>query len=108
MLTPSHKPLTDLAETATRISVAVSEIENIETEWRPYGWVLRMTPDAMVELVESLANGKVTEGFIEDVHQQIRSLPDVEYLVDEGVLKIEIPELSLLNAGVWILQNVGK
>lgn len=106
--TPDYDALEGLATIATEISEAIAEIESIETEWRPNGWWLQTTAEGMLELITVIAGTEVSEAFVDEVHEELRALPGVDYFVSDGILKIELPELSMLNLAVWIRRNPEK
>lgn len=100
-----HDPLHDIAEIAENISLVLPTIADIEMENTNDFWNFSFTDESLLELLEKLAPGSVTEGFLDSFHEHIGTLEGVKYIIDGELPLIRMDELTLLNLGVWIKRN---
>lgn len=100
-----YDPLHDVADIAEGIALVLPTIEGLEMENVNTSWVFSFTDETLMELLEKLAPDAIDEAFLDGIHEYIGNREDVKYFVAGETPKIQIPELALLNLGVWIRRN---
>lgn len=102
---PVYDPLHDIVDIAENIALILPTIEGLEMQNTNTFWVFSFTDETLMELLEKLAPGSVTEAFLDSFHEHIGTLEDVKYFVAGETPKIQMSETTLLNLGVWVNRN---
>lgn len=98
----AYDPLHDIADIAEDIALVLPTIDGLQMENNNEYWTFSFTDETLMELLEKLAPGSIDEAFLDSFHEHIGTFEDIKYFVDGETPKIQMPELALLNLGVWI------
>lgn len=103
-----NDPLYDVVAIADRIFNILPTIEGLEMENTnaDSSWVFSFTNETLMDFLEKFAPGSITEGFLDSFHEYLGSGEiALDYITEDETAKIRMPELSVLNIGIWIKRN---
>lgn len=105
---PGYDALEDIGSIAKEISSVLQENKEITANFVNGEWIVLLSSDGLAEIIMALSGIPLSQAFLDAAQAHTETLYQATYLEVDGEPFLQMPELSLLNFGVWVKRNSKK